>query len=108
MMDFTNKLPAQNGLSVIIVVLDRFSKAAHFGSLSHNFTAPQVANTIMICRLHGSPKSIILDKDSIFMSKFWRTLFQLQTTNEHFVSPSKWPYRSPKSLSSTVLDGFPL
>lgn len=37
-MDFIIILPAHQGNTVIIVVIDRFSKAAHFGSLPTHFS----------------------------------------------------------------------
>lgn len=54
-MDFIIGLPSINGNTVILVVIDRFSKAAHFGSLQHKFTALQAAElfTTVICTYHG-------------------------------------------------------
>lgn len=81
-MDFIVSLPANQGHSVILVVIDRFSKAAHFGSLPTHFSAYKTAElfTHMVFKLHGYPKSIISDRDPIFISKFWKTLFQLNGT----------------------------
>ena len=33
-----------------------------------------------ICRLHGIPKSIISDRDPLFLNNFWKELFHLQGT----------------------------
>jgi len=64
------------------VVVDRFSKYAHFIPLSHPFSAPQVAQAFFdnIYRLHGLPTHIISDRDKIFTSLFWRELFRLSHT----------------------------
>jgi hypothetical protein len=64
------------------VVVDRFSKAAHFGMLPTHHTASKVADLFakMVCKLHGMPKSIISDRDPIFVSRFWQQLFQLSGT----------------------------
>lgn len=50
--------------------------------LPTNFNAVKVANLFakMICRLHGMPKSIISDRDPIFISKFWQELFRASGT----------------------------
>lgn len=78
-LDFITRLPSFQTHTVILVVVDRFSKAAHFGTLPTNFSAIKVADLFarMICRLHGMPKSIVSDRDPIFLSKFWQELFRL-------------------------------
>jgi hypothetical protein len=81
-MDFVVGLPSFQNSTVVLVVVDRFSKAAHFGMLPTHFTASKVADLFakMIFRLHGLPKSIISDRDPIFVSKFWQQLFTLSGT----------------------------
>ena len=60
------------GVSIILVVVDRLSKAAHFGTLPTLFTAMKVANlfTEMVFKHHGFPLSFVSDGDPIFLSKF--------------------------------------
>lgn len=60
-------LPAFQGQTVILVMVDRFSKATHFGTLPTYFSGCKTADLFMqmICKLHGYPRSIISDRDPI-------------------------------------------
>jgi len=78
-MDFVEALPKVNGKTVILTVVDQFSKAAHFIPLGHPYTATSVARALFseVVRLHGIPASIVSDRDPVFTSEFWRELFRL-------------------------------
>ena len=81
-VDFITGLPKSCGKDVLFVVVDRFSKSAHFMTLSHPFTAIQVAQIYLEndFKLHGWPRSIINDRDPVFVSTFWKSLFEIQGT----------------------------
>lgn len=78
-MDFVEGLPRVRGKTVILTVVDRFSKFAHFIPLAHPYTATSVAAAFFaeIVRLHGVPLTIVSDRDSVFTSTFWREIFRL-------------------------------
>jgi len=76
-MDFVEALPKVGGKSVILTVVDRFSKYAHFIPLGHPYTAESVTRVFFaeVVRLHGIPASIVSDRDPVFTSAFWKALF---------------------------------
>jgi len=78
-MDFIEGLPKVGGKSVILTVVDRFSKYAHFIALGHPYTAASVARAFFdgVVHLHGFPTSIVSDRDPVFTGNVWRDLFKM-------------------------------
>ena len=81
-MDFIIGFPKDDNKSVIMVVVDRITKYAHFFALPHQFTPTMVTQVFIdqILKLHGMPTSIVSDNDLMFTSKFWKEIFKLQGT----------------------------
>lgn len=81
-MDFIEGLPKSNSYEVLLVVIDRFRKYAHFIPMSHPYSALQVAQVYLnnVYKLHGLPQSIISDRDRVFIAKIWQELFRLSDT----------------------------
>ena len=78
-MDFLFGLPKSiQGNTGIWMIVDRFSKQAHFLPVKKTIKAKHMANLFMfhIFKLHGLPSSIISDRDPCMTSLFWRGLFE--------------------------------
>ena len=73
-MDFIEKLPESNGYDSILVVVDRLTKWAIFISTKTTLTSSQLAELLVeqVFTQHGLPESIVSDRGSKFVSKFWR------------------------------------
>jgi hypothetical protein len=77
-MDFVECLPTSNNKDLILVVVDRFTKYAHFIAMKHPITVKLVAQafTDNIFKLHSLPMVIVTDRDRIFTSRLWQDLFK--------------------------------
>jgi hypothetical protein len=87
-MDFITSLPKLGNKSVIMVVVDRLSKYAHFYALQHPFTTSTMAQIFMdqVFNLYGMPHSIVFYPDPTFTSNFWQELFKIQGTKLHLIT----------------------
>ena len=73
-MDFIVGLPkTSKGYDSIWVIVDRLTKSAHFLPVKTTHTAKQYAQLYMdrIVSLHGIPKTIISDRGTQFIARFW-------------------------------------
>jgi hypothetical protein len=79
-MDWITHLPkTESGKDAILVVVDKFTKMAHFIPTTVSATAQDTAELVfdkIFCR-HGLPKEIVSDRDTRFTSKFWDRMREL-------------------------------
>jgi hypothetical protein len=82
-MDFVVGLPRPpHGKDAIWVVIDRLTNVAHFIPMKQTSSAADLVPLYIneVVRLHGVPKSIVSDRDSKFVSKFWQCLHNAMGT----------------------------
>uniref|UniRef100_A0A8C5CEZ5 Gypsy retrotransposon integrase-like protein 1 n=1 Tax=Gadus morhua TaxID=8049 RepID=A0A8C5CEZ5_GADMO len=78
-LDFVTGLPASKGHTVVLTLVDRFSKRAHFIPLTKLPSARETADLLLhhIFRLHGLPTDVVSDRGPQLTSAFWREFCSL-------------------------------
>jgi hypothetical protein len=88
-VDFIVGLPTmQSGYNSIWVIVDQFSKVAHFISVKTMYKGaklPELCIARFVC-LHGVPKKIVSDRGTQFTSRFWEKLHEAMDTKLNFSS----------------------
>ncbi|GJZ13780.1 putative reverse transcriptase domain-containing protein [Tanacetum coccineum] len=82
-MDFVSGLPrTPSGYDSIWVIVDRLTKSAHFLPMKKTDSIEKHAQLYLkeiVCK-HGVPTLIISDRDSLFTSRFWKSLQEAMGT----------------------------
>ncbi|GKA21543.1 reverse transcriptase domain-containing protein [Tanacetum coccineum] len=82
-MDFVLGLPrTPSGYDFIWVMVDRLTKSAHFLPMKKTDSIEKLAQLYLkeiVCK-HSVPMSIIFDRDSLFTSRFWKSLQEAMGT----------------------------
>ena len=80
-MDFVTGLPIStdwkgDSYDSILVIVDRLTKMVHYEPVKVTINAPGLAEVILdvVVQHHGLPNSIVSDRGSLFILKFWLSL----------------------------------
>ncbi len=75
-LDFVSGLPPSKGNTVILTVVDRFSKAVYFIPLPKLPSARETTQLMVdhVFRLHGLLVDVVSDRGPQFASRFWKEL----------------------------------
>jgi hypothetical protein len=82
-IDFVGPLPAtKDYFNYILVVVDKFSKMAHFIATTTNVTSKETAELLInnIVRLHGLPDAIISDRGHEFTASLFQEVWKAMGT----------------------------
>ncbi|QRV73869.1 Retrotransposable element Tf2 protein [Ceratobasidium sp. AG-Ba] len=84
--DFIVKLPESQGMDSILVVIDCFSRQAHFIPCLESTNAEGVADLFIreVWKLHGLPKTTVSDRGPTFNSQFLKALYAKLGINPKF------------------------
>ena len=86
-MDFVvGLLRCQSGHDMIWVIVGGLTKSSHFLPFRNNDSLDKLAQLYVkeIIRLHGTPVSIVSERDLRFTSRFWPSLHNALGTRLHF------------------------
>jgi len=79
-MDFITELPISEECDQLWVIIDRFTKMAHFLPLKKNKKSAADLAVVFakeVWKYHGFPTDIVSDRDSRFTSEVWKEFLQL-------------------------------
>ncbi|KAD7478106.1 hypothetical protein E3N88_01242 [Mikania micrantha] len=82
-MDFITKLPlTAKRHDTIWVIVDRLTKSAHFLPIRETYTSEKLSELFVkeIITRHGVPVSIVSDRDTRFVSRFWKRFHESMGT----------------------------
>ncbi len=93
-LDFVSGLPPSRGYTVILKVVDCFSKAVHFMPLPKLPSAKETAQLVIdhVFWIHGVPVDVVSDKGPQFVSRFWQEFCRQigASLGEGVLSRSRW------------------
>ena len=95
-----------------MVVVEQFTKMAHFIRTNENATAQDVAETFLreLWKLHGLPTKIISNMNAKFSGEFWESLCKSLGIFKKNVNcrppPNRWPDRKNQPNAGAISTQF--
>jgi hypothetical protein len=107
-MDFMVSLPPSKGFDAIMVVVDRFSKMAHFIPTKDEATAQETGMLFFshIFKHHGLPRDSVRSRPKVhkYVLEGLVEVNGVGTQDEHFIpSPNQWTNREGELGDPTIL-----
>jgi hypothetical protein len=77
-LDYLTHLHVSNGFDSVLIVVDHQTRMVHFLPCIESVTTEETANLFLqgVYRLYGLPRVVVSDRDPIFASGFWKTLWR--------------------------------
>ena len=81
-MDFVGPFPPSHGFDYLWVIVDKLTSMVRLVPTTTRATAKELAKLFLdqVWKFHGIPNAIISDRDSKFVSRFWREVHRLLGT----------------------------
>ena len=88
-VDFVTGLPPSEGNSVILTIIDRFSKSVRYVPLPKLPSAFDTANLLInhVFKLHGIPMDIVSDRGPQFASQVWKDFCKVGAASHPAITP---------------------
>ena len=99
-MDFITNLPLVHGYDAVLVMVDRFTKMAHFAPCAKTISVEETIDLFLknVVWLHGVPDNVTSNRGPQFVSRFWRRLLQTLGTIVN-LSSSHHPQTNGKPMA---------
>ena len=106
--DFITQLPGSQVCTQIMVIVDHFTKMAHYISLATDATTKEVADTFLreVWRLHGLPSDFIPDMDAKFSGEFWESLCKSLGIKQRMLTAYHPQTDGQTERTNQVLEGY--
>jgi hypothetical protein len=84
-MDFIMGLPLVEGYNALWVIVDRFTKIAHFVTCTNTIGPSNLVDGFLthVVWAYRLPNSIVLDRGSLFTSTFWTQIMEAMGTTRN-------------------------